>query len=231
MGRPRSFAFTVVLSLVYEMALFGGLLFGVAGTLRWPQAWGIVAIVLVATLLTLFALRHDPGLLAERSKPPIQAGQPVVDRVLTLLIVIEFIAFLVLIPLDVFRLHLLPPVPAAVSAAGFVVFAAGWAIIALALRANSFAALVVRSQEERKQVVVDRGPYAIVRHPMYAGDVPMMVGLALALGSAAGALLTAVVVATFVVRIGVEERLLRRTLAGYEDYTRRVRWRLLPYLW
>jgi protein-S-isoprenylcysteine O-methyltransferase Ste14 len=229
--RPRSFAAQLVVGVLYQLAIFGGILFGVAGTLRWARAWWLMVVVLVAAVASIAGLRHDPGLLEERYKGPIQPGQPAIDRVLTLLIVAEFLAFLVLIPLDVFRLHLLPPVPDAVAWLGLALFAAGWGIMALALRANSFAAPVVRRQEERGQVVVDRGPYAIVRHPMYAGDVPMMIGLALALGSYALALAVVVVIATLVARIGVEERLLRRTLPGYEDYTRRVRWRLVPGVW
>jgi protein-S-isoprenylcysteine O-methyltransferase Ste14 len=229
--RPRSFAAQLVVGVLYQLAIFGGILFGVAGTLRWPRAWWLMAVVLVAAVASLLALRRDPGLIAERYKGPIQPGQPAVDRVLTILIVVEFLAFLALIPLDVFRLHLLPPVPDAVAWLGLALFAGGWTVMGLALRANSFAAPVVRHQDERGQVVVDHGPYAIVRHPMYAGDVPMMVGLALALGSYAMALATVVVIATIVARVGVEERLLRRTLPGYGDYTRRVRWRLVPGVW
>jgi protein-S-isoprenylcysteine O-methyltransferase Ste14 len=104
-------------------------------------------------------------------------------------------------------------------------------VLGLAVRDNTFAALVVRHQQERHQVVVDRGVYAVVRHPMYAGGIPLMVGMPLWLGSVAGALLAVVPIATLVLRVLVEERLLRRELEGYDAYTRKVRWRLIPFIW
>jgi protein-S-isoprenylcysteine O-methyltransferase Ste14 len=110
-------------------------------------------------------------------------------------------------------------------------FAVGWVVMVLAMRENTFAAPVVRHQAEREQVVVDTGPYAIVRHPMYAGSVPLTVGMALWLGSYAGALLAAAPIGTLVLRVLVEERLLCRELPGYDRYAQRVRWRLVPFVW
>jgi protein-S-isoprenylcysteine O-methyltransferase Ste14 len=89
----------------------------------------------------------------------------------------------------------------------------------------------VRHQEERRQVVVDRGLYAVVRHPMYAGAIPLSIGMPLWLGSYAAALAAVVPIAILVVRILVEERFLRRELPGYEEYTRKVRWRMVPGVW
>ena len=110
-------------------------------------------------------------------------------------------------------------------------FAVGWTVIALALRVNTFAAPVERHQEERQQVVVDTGPYRIVRHPMYAGAIPLTIGMPLWLGSYAGVILAAAPIATLVLRVVAEERFLRRELRGYEEYRRRVRWRLVPLVW
>jgi protein-S-isoprenylcysteine O-methyltransferase Ste14 len=135
------------------------------------------------------------------------------------------------ISLDVFRFWLLGGPSLAVAGFGLVLFAAGWTVIALALRDNAFAAPVVRHQEERHQVVVDRGTYAVVRHPMYAGAIPLTVGMVLWLGSYAGALLAAVPIATLVVRVVAEERFLRRALDGYNAYTGKVHWRLVPFVW
>lgn len=172
-----------------------------------------------------------PDLLDERYKPAIQEGQPTSDRVLLLALVFTFGGLIVFIPIDVFRLQLLGLTGLPVASIGLLAFAAGWTAIALALRENTFAAPVVRHQEERHQVIVDTGPYGIVRHPMYAGAIPMMIGMALWLGSYAGAVLAVVPIATLVLRILAEERFLRRELPGYERYTRRVRRRLLPFVW
>jgi protein-S-isoprenylcysteine O-methyltransferase Ste14 len=131
----------------------------------------------------------------------------------------------------VFRLRLAGVTGIGIATVGLALFAAGWALIALAMRENAYAAPVVKYQAERGQVVVDSGPYRIVRHPMYAGAIPVLIGMALWLGSYAGALLTVVPVGTIVLRVLAEERLLRRELRGYEAYVRTVRWRLVPRVW
>lgn len=118
-----------------------------------------------------------------------------------------------------------------VSSLGLVLFIAGWWIISLALRENAFAAPVVRLQEERHQTVVDSGLYGVLRHPMYAGGVLLMVGMPLWLESYAAALLASVPIGTLVVRILIEEQFLKRELKGYEAYTQRVRYRLIPHVW
>ena len=90
---------------------------------------------------------------------------------------------------------------------------------------------MVRHQEERHQTVIDTGVYSIVRHPMYAGSALLMVGLPLWLESYAAAALAIVPIALTAVRILFEERFLKRELKGYEDYTKRVKYRLIPFIW
>ena len=101
----------------------------------------------------------------------------------------------------------------------------------LALLENAFAAPVVKHQEERQHRVIESGVYGVVRHPMYAGTVPLLVGMPLWLESYAAAILASIPAATLAVRIVVEERFLRRELAGYDAYTQRVRYRLIPFVW
>jgi protein-S-isoprenylcysteine O-methyltransferase Ste14 len=106
----------------------------------------------------------------------IQKGQPVADRVAVLIFMVTFNCFIVLIPIDVFRLHLLPLPGQIVSAFGLLLFLAGWWIIALSFAANTFAIPVVKHQTERQHVVVDVGVYRFVRHPLY-GVVLLMIGM------------------------------------------------------
>ena len=101
----------------------------------------------------------------------------------------------------------------------------------LALRENAFAAPVVKYQEDRQHTVIESGVYGVVRHPMYAGAVPLLIGMPLWLESYAVALLASIPIGTFVVRILVEQQFLRRELAGYNAYTERVRYRLIPFVW
>jgi protein-S-isoprenylcysteine O-methyltransferase Ste14 len=151
--------------------------------------------------------------------------------VAVLLLIAAFIGIIVFIPLDVFRFHLMGEPDPLISSLGLILFAAGWWIISLVFKENAFAAPVVKYQEERRQRVIDTGVYSVVRHPMYAGAILWMVGMTLWLESYAATLLVIVLISLVVVRIVFEERFLKRELKGYEDYTKRVRYRLIPFIW
>ena len=138
------------------------------------------------------AFRDNEGLLNERFKPPLQKGQPLADKIIIIPFIVSFFGLLLFIPLDVFRFHLLRHPGIFVSALGLFLFVAGWTIITLALRENRFAAPVVKHQEERHQTVIDTGVYRVVRHPMYAAVIPLLVGMSLWLQSTAAALLAIV---------------------------------------
>jgi protein-S-isoprenylcysteine O-methyltransferase Ste14 len=133
--------------------------------------------------------------------------------------------------LDAFHWHVLPRPPFVLAAVGLVLFVLGWTIIAVALRENPFAVTVVRLQDDRRHTVVDTGIYSVVRHPMYAGNPLVNVGLSLWLGSYAAALFAVIPLALLMVRIGLEERFLQRELPGYGEYAARVSYRMLPGLW
>jgi len=161
----------------------------------------------------------------------VQRGQPLADRVLVTAFLVLYVATIVITALDVFHWHLLSRPATAVSWAGLLLYVAAWPLNTLVLRENAFASAAVRHQADRQHRVIDTGPYAIVRHPMYAGSIPLVFGLPLWLGSYAAALAGVVAYGVLVARIGVEESYLRRELPGYADYTRRVRWRLVPGVW
>jgi protein-S-isoprenylcysteine O-methyltransferase Ste14 len=222
----------LIAGVVLNVAIFGGLLFFPAGTLNWWRAWvflGVVFVCAVASTVSVF--RVNKAVLEERFKPPVQKGQPLADRIIVLLLIAGFVGVIVFIPLDVFRFHLMVKPGPVVSSLGLVLFVVGWWIMTLALMANAFAAPVVRHQEERQHMVVDRGVYGVVRHPMYAGALLLLVGMPLWLESYAAALVATFPIGALVVRIRVEERFLGRELAGYDAYTKRVRYRLIPYVW
>jgi protein-S-isoprenylcysteine O-methyltransferase Ste14 len=218
-----------IAGIFLNVAIFGVVLFGPAGTLSWPRAWVLLGVVFVAATLSVFAIPED--LLNERYKSPIQRGQPVADKIVIVLLLASFIGTVVFIPLDVFRLHLLPAPGMIVSSIGLVLFAAGWWMMTAAMVENAFAAPVVRHQAERHQRVIDTGPYGIVRHPMYSSVIPFMIGMALWLESYAAAIAAIVPIVVLVIRLLLEETFLRRELPGYEQYTTRTRFRLIPYVW
>lgn len=224
--------FKLAVGIIIQMAIFGGLLFLPAGTLNWWRAWVLLGAIFVgffASAAALFPAHKD--LLAERVKSPLQRGQPLADKIVLALLILSFYGLIAFIPMDVFRFQLIGMPRIFVSSLGLVLFLSGWRIAFLALRENTFAAPVVKLQKEREQKVIDTGVYGVVRHPLYAGGMLFIVGIPLWLGSYAGVLLSAVPVGLLVVRVLIEERFLRSQLKGYEDYTKRVRYRLIPFLW
>ena len=236
-GRPQRKGvhisiFKLIFGVLFNVAIFGGSLFLPAGTLDWWRAWaflGVVSAGAVTSTVSLFRTSKD--LLEERFKPPVQEGQPLADKILVLLLIAVFVGLIVFIPLDVFRFHLTGKPGAVISSLGLVLFVAGWWIMTLALRENAFAAPVVKHQKERQQRVIDSGVYSVVRHPMYAGAVLLLVGMPLWLESSAGAVLASVPIGLLALRILLEEQFLSRELDGYDAYTERVKYRLIPLVW
>jgi protein-S-isoprenylcysteine O-methyltransferase Ste14 len=222
----------IVAGVAFNVAFYALLLFVPAGTLHWWRAWMFLVVTIAVMAVAIFSILPDnSGLFSERARGVIQKGQPLWDRVLVILLVVSYVGQIVFIPLDVFRFHLVPKPDGLVSFLGLALYVAGWWIMTLAMKINPFAVPVVRLQEERHQRVIDTGVYAVVRHPMYAGFVPMVIGPALWLQSYAAALLAVVPVAVLALRSVFEERFLKRELKGYDAYTEKVRYRLIPFVW
>ncbi len=219
------------ISLFAQGAVLAMLLFGGAGTLRWPWAWAFLALFFGgAVLITQALARSDPALLAERARPPIQKGQPTWDRIIMAAFMALFLAWLALIGLDAVRFgwSVVPLGLRLLGAAGLLVF---WWICHRTLQANTFLIPVVRIQSERGHRVVTTGPYAVVRHPLYAAALILFPSTALMLGSWAGMAGGVILAGLLVLRTALEDRELRRRLDGYSDYAERVRYRLVPLLW
>jgi protein-S-isoprenylcysteine O-methyltransferase Ste14 len=223
----------VFVRLVADAGLVATALFVSAGTVAWPRAWVLLVVLLVVRTVTAVAVyRVNPALLRERAKLPLHGDQPWSDKLLLLLVISTgFVGLPVVAGCDVFRWHVLPRPATLISALGLVLFALGWIIKAMALRANAFATSVVRLQRERQHAVADTGVYAIVRHPFYAATPLVFVGLSLWLESYTAAILAVIPTALVVIRLGFEDRFLQRELPGYSEYAERVPHRLLPGIW
>jgi protein-S-isoprenylcysteine O-methyltransferase Ste14 len=210
---------------------FALMLFGPAGTTTWPEAWAYLLLFSACSLATGFwLLKADPSLLAARMRSPLAAQQKPRDRAIAVLLLVVCCAWFVLIALDARRFEW-SHVPAWAEAIGAALVAWsfwGWVTV---LRANSFAATTIAVQKERSQRVISSGPYAFVRHPMYAYCIPFAVGTPLMLGSLWG---FAGLIPFFILlgaRALGEESVLNEELPGYRDYAKRVRYRLLPGVW
>ena len=215
-------------SLVVLAVVMGLLLFVPAGTVRYWPGWAYLSIFFgAAALTTRYLMRHDPALLERRMKGGPTAETRPVEKVIMLAASAGFIALLVVSALD--HRHAWSVVPLYGVLAGDGLVAIGFYFIFLVYRENTFTSATIEIAAD--QTVISTGPYAVVRHPMYASGMLYMFGTPLALGSYWGLVPLAAMLPFLIWRLFDEERMLSEHLPGYTDYQRKVRYRLLPALW
>jgi protein-S-isoprenylcysteine O-methyltransferase Ste14 len=220
----RYVAQRMTLSLVFAL-----LLFGAAGTLHWPRGWAYVlsAGALEVVTLTLLA-RLAPETLRRRGVPG--TGVKRFDRVFAALWLLLALAAPIVAGLDAVRFRW-STLSWASSVAGLLLLVAASALGDWAMVENEYFKQFVRIQVDRGHRVVTSGPYRVVRHPGYLAAILGAAATPLVLGSAWMFVPAGGIVALFVARTALEDRTLRRELAGYAEYAGRTRYRLLPWLW
>ncbi|OBG85574.1 hypothetical protein A5698_03935 [Mycobacterium sp. E136] len=215
-------------SAVFGIAFFAVLLFVPAGTLNYWQAWVFIAVFMLATLVpSLYLAVRDPAALQRRMKAGPGAETRTSEKLIISGLIAAVVAVLVISALD----HRFgwSHVPTVLVVAGDLLVAIGLVAAQWVIIENSYAAATITV--ETGQSVVTTGLYGIVRHPMYAGTLVMMLGTPLALGSFWALIAVVAALPLLAVRIVDEESMLRRQLAGYPEYTNQVRYRLVPYVW
>jgi protein-S-isoprenylcysteine O-methyltransferase Ste14 len=214
-----------LISVAVLLAVMAVGLFAIAGTFDWWQAWLFLAVYGMASVFAVaFLAKRDPALLARRMKGGPLAETQGSQRWIMALMTPLWFALLVIPALD--RRYGWSDVPTLLVIVGDLLVLAGYAGIGRVFAENTYTAATVRV--ETGQTVVDTGPYALVRHPMYAAALPMMAAMPLALGSWWGLVPVVLMVPILAWRMNDEERVLTAELPGYSDYRRRVRWRMLP---
>ncbi len=214
--------------LVILFLITAALLFGAAGTLDYWQAWlYLVAYFAASIAITLYLVRKDPALLERRmSGGPFAEKEPA-QRIIMLLASLGFIALAIVPALD--RRFGWSHVPVPMVLAGDLIMLVGWLGIYFVFRENSFASATIEAAADQR--VISTGPYAVVRHPMYATALVMLLGISPALGSWWGLPILAALVPALIWRLTDEERFLVQNLPGYTQYRETVRYRLLPLVW
>jgi protein-S-isoprenylcysteine O-methyltransferase Ste14 len=203
----------------------GAALFGSAGSFAIVGFWIYLAIFIVVFVAAFVLL--DRGLLQERMRP---GGKPT-PLGLQLLNVVLLLHWIIA-GLDRGRLHWTDTIPVWLQALGLAMVAAGYVLVFWAMLVNRFFSSVVRIQSDRGQHVIDRGPYALIRHPGYSAGILIVLASGVALGSwLAAVFLVAAILPFLIYRVVNEDRVLRSQLNGYADYARRVPWRLVPGIW
>ncbi len=199
------------------------------GDFGWWQGW-IYSLLIVAAGIggRIWAERRHPGLLAERQNVEKMQGAKPWDKVLAPLMALSIGFPLVIVAGLDHRYGWSPELPPWLILLGFIFISLGYAFAAWAMVENRFFSSVVRIQTERGHVVCDTGPYRMVRHPGYAGNIPPLLGIVLALGSVWTLIPAATALIITVVRTALEDQTLQEELPGYRDYAQRVRYRLIP---
>jgi protein-S-isoprenylcysteine O-methyltransferase Ste14 len=202
-----------------------GVVFGFAGTWRDPWLWTYAVVWSALVLYAMFSIDED--LAQERFHPP-TAGA---DRVALHWVRALALTHIVVGALDTGRWHLTAPVPPLFRAFALAGIAVAFGMFFRAMRENRFFSSVVRVQSDRGHRVVDTGPYAVVRHPGYAGMIVGMPLSGLALGSWVASAIGVALSLLFIRRVLFEDGFLKENLKGYASYANRVKYRLIPCVW
>lgn len=213
--------------LIGAVAL-GLILFLPAWTLNFWQAWVFIVVFMSSVIaIGIYLSIKDPALLERRKHVGPAAEQNIVQRIIMSIALVSIFGLLVYCALD-YRFAW-SPVGVGVSLAGNVMVALGLYINFLVFKENSFGGSTVQTFDSQR--VISTGPYSLVRHPMYLGVLIMMIGVPFALGAWRGLAILAILLPGLVWRILDEEKLLIKDLPGYAEYTKKVRYRLVPYVW
>lgn len=206
---------------IIGIGLIGGLVMVVAGGWRDPWLWAYVGTWGALSLYALLSL--DDDLARERFRPP----DPGADRLPLRAVRLVALAHLLAGALDTGRLHVTSVAPE-LRVVGFIGMAISAMVVFHAMLTNRFFSAVVRIQKDRGHRVIDGGPYAVIRHPGYAGMILMAPFSGLALGSWISVAIALIYSGLILRRVFFEDAFLRQNLDGYAEYMQRVRYRLLP---
>jgi len=209
--------------------VFIAVTFITAGRLDYWQGWIFNGLNIFFLLITYIVLRNRKDLIKERLQPG--KGMKRWDRVYYTVSTPIFFAMLILSVLDAGRFHWKPTISFLLIIIGILMYSIGQIIVLWAKKANAYFSSVVRIQSERKQTVCSNGPYRYVRHPGYVGGFIQTIATPFVLGSFWGLLPAGIIIVMILCRTYLEDTTLKAELTGYTNYTKKVRYRLVPFIW
>lgn len=221
----------LLFALIY-IIFFPALLLFLSGNWHWIEGW-IFSLWFItfcsATIIYLYV--KSPALLAERYKMPGSKGQKKWDIAVVIILVIGFTGWIVLIPLDAERFKWTSFFPLWAKILGGLFLIPSTILFFRSYIDNPYLSGLIRIQKERKQQVITTGVYSLVRHPMYFGATFLFTGAPLLMGSLSGLALGFLLTILLALRSIGEEKMLINELEGYEDYRKKVKYRLIPFIW
>jgi protein-S-isoprenylcysteine O-methyltransferase Ste14 len=204
-------------------------IFIIAGKLAYWQGWLFCGIILILLVITSVKFIDRKDLMRERLKPG--PGVKWWDRIFFIFHIIFIIAIFDVSVYDGGRFHWSPQLPAIVYIAAYIVMVSSYFFILWAMLINNFFSRNVRIQADRGQYVVQDGPYGFVRHPGYLGMILTFLCMPLVFGSLWGLIPAVLDVIAIITRTYLEDRMLQKELAGYTDYAKKVRYRIMRGIW
>jgi protein-S-isoprenylcysteine O-methyltransferase Ste14 len=218
----------VLLSLLILILIMAALIFIPAGTLNYSQAWLFLAVYFASSLgITLYLMKKDPKLLQRSMRGGPTAEKQPTQKIIQTLTSLSFIALLVVPALDHrFGWSHVSPV---ISLLGNALIVLGFLGVLRVFKENTYTSSTIELVADQR--VISTGPYAIVRHPMYAAALGMLIGIPIALGSFVGLIACAAIAPALMWRLLDEEKFLATNLSGYIEYQKKVPHRLIPGVW
>lgn len=227
-----------IIAVLFQVIGFGILLLVPAGLLPggtwyWERAiYFLIGYGIFVEILVIWLCIAAPAGLEARFKIRAKDNKrPKEDKILMPFLVIFILALFIVIPMDVFYLHLLPKPGPTWSIIGVVLIVFGLLFNVGSIYVNAFITPTIQDQTEEGQKVTDTGVYSIVRHPFYSSLILFFGGIAIWLESWVGVIALLPILVVMILRIRVEERTLKSTLPGYSKYMKKVKYRLLPFVW
>jgi protein-S-isoprenylcysteine O-methyltransferase Ste14 len=212
--------------------IFPAVLLFISGNWLWLEGW-IFSIWFLGLcyLIIIYLYRYDPTLLEERYRKPGSGGEKRWDKYFVYILFFSFVIWFVIMPLDAQRFAWTTNFPVWLKSLGLIFLIGSAFFMFRSYKDNAFVSPLVRIQSERDQKVVSTGVYGFVRHPMYLGGILLFLGAPLLLGSIYGLIIGIFLSILFLIRIMGEEKMLVQELEGYVDYKKKVKYRLIPYIW
>ena len=217
--------FQAIAKFFMGLILVGALIFLPAGTFSYTQGWLLMGILFVPMFIAGFVMMaKNPELLRKRLNAREEQGE---QKAVILLSGIMFLAAFILAGLN-FRFGWIV-LPSWVSWAAAGIFILAYALYAEVLRENAYLSRTIEVQEGQK--VIDTGLYGVVRHPMYMTTLLLFLSMPLVLGSLISFFITLLYIPIIAKRIRNEEKVLEDGLEGYTDYKKRIRYKVIPFVW
>ncbi|MBN2484022.1 MAG: isoprenylcysteine carboxylmethyltransferase family protein [Candidatus Omnitrophica bacterium] len=215
--------------LVGGFFLVFSLLFLCAGRIDYWQGWGLVLVSAALLARTCFLIKDKYTLLQERVEPG--SGMKWWDKIFLLLFILSFLSVIALAGLESGRFHRTGALPGLIYPLGYLLLFLSHYVTISAMCANDYFSSIVRIQKDRDHKVIQEGLYGIIRHPGYSGGILLGFAVAFMLGSRYALIPASTMALLLIVRTYLEEITLEKNLPGYTEYTKKVKYRIVPGLW